>query len=218
MKIIINSHINGHIPLAHLLKSITSHPEFNDFEVIVFIGGLYNITDYEINKINNITYINCNHNSIDFTGLISLSELYEKNLNEYYIYLHDTCKIGENFYKKIKSIDLTNVSSIKINKTYSMNIGIYSQKIINKFYNFLQTKKNTDENQCMKFKSIDSCEDYIFNSDPNNIVLDNYNEWNYTGPIDYYNTGTMRIIEYYPNLDLYKMKANWGQGYWTLNP
>ena len=32
---------------------------------------------------------------------------------------------------------------------------------------------------------------------------------NYVGPIDYYNSGVMRIVEYYPNIDLYKIKANW---------
>ena len=28
-------------------------------------------------------------------------------------------------------------------------------------------------------------------------------------PVDYYNTGTKRIIEYYEGIDLYKIKANW---------
>ena len=39
--------------------------------------------------------------------------------------------------------------------------------------------------------------------------LDNYDDCQYTDPTDYYNTGTMRIVESYPNLDLYKIKANW---------
>jgi hypothetical protein len=69
----------------------------------------------------------------------------------------------------------------------------------------------------MEFKSIDYNEDYIFNNDNNNILLDNHDVYNnYTGPTDYYKTGTLRIVEYYSNLDLYKMKANWGQGTWTL--
>jgi len=164
-----------------------------------------------------MTYIKCNHNSIDFTGLIILLELYNQNINEYYLYLHDTCKIGPKFYDKLKALDLTNVTTIKINRSFSMNIGIYSQNIINKFKNFLLSKKNKDEKMCMKFKSVNYCEDYIFNNDPNNIILENYNGHNYTGPFDYYGTGTMRIVEYYPNLDLYKIKANYGQGSWTLN-
>ena len=215
MKIVINSHIKSNIALEHLLESL-KNKEIN-YEIIVIIGGYYNNVDYEIINDGNIKYIRCNHNSIDFTGLITLVELYNKDINEYYIYLHDTCRVGKNFYNKIKSIDLTNVSSIKINKHFSMNIGIYSQKIINQFKDFLLSKKNTDENKCMEFKSINFNEDYIFKNDKNNILLDNYDGNNYTGPTDYYNTGTMRIVEFYPNIDLYKIKANWGQGTWTLN-
>ena len=216
MKIVINSHSKSNIALQHLLESLKEN-DINYCEIIIVIGGCYDLNDYEITKDKNITYIRANHNSIDFTGLITLLELYYKDIDEYYLYLHDTCKIGKNFYKKLKSIDLTNVSSIKINKNFSMNIGIYSQKIINKFKNFLLNKKNTDESKCMQYKTVDYNEDYIFNNDNNNKILNNYNDWNYTGPTDYYNTGTMRIVEYYPNLDLYKIKANWGQGTWTLN-
>lgn len=222
MKIVINSHINGSIPLNHLLDSMKKYAEYNEYEIIIIVGGFYHNDDYEIKKNENITYIYCNHNSIDFTGLIALSELFSNNINEYYMYLHDTCKIGENFYKKLKSIDLTNVSSIKINRHYSMNIGIYSQQIINEFKDFLLRKKNTDESKCMEFKSIDFNEDYVFNNDKNNILLENYDScehrYNCSGPTNYYGTGTMRIVEYYPNLDLYKIKANWGQGSWTLKP
>lgn len=219
MKIVINSHIKSTIALNHLLESLKEN-EFDSYEVIIVVGGYYHLNNYEIiKKEDNITYIHANHNSIDFTGLITLMELYYDNVDEYYMYLHDTCKIGKNFYKKLKEIDLTNVSSIKINKRDSMNIGIYSQKIINRFKDFLLTKKNTNEKECMKFKSVNYNEDYLFNNDENNILLDNYygNGKNYTGPTDYYGTGTMRIVEYYPNIDLYKIKANWGQGTWTLN-
>lgn len=220
MKIVINSHTKSNIALQHLLDSLKEN-DINYCEVIVVIGGHYDLNNYEITKEENITYIRANHNSIDFTGLITLLELYS-DTNEYYLYLHDTCKVGKNFYDKIKSIDLTNVSSLKINRRFSMNIGIYSQKIINKFNNFLLSKKNTNENECMKFKSINFNEDYIFKNDPNNKLLDDYCGWKYTGPVssgptNYYNTGTIRMIEYYPSLDLYKMKANWGQGTWTLN-
>ena len=218
MKIVINSHIKSNIALQHLLESLKENKtDINCcYDIIVVIGGYYHLDNYEIIKDENITYIHANHNSIDFTGLITLMELYH-NINDYYMYLHDTCKIGKHFYNKISSIDLTNVSSIKINKLFSMNIGIYSQKIIDEFKDFLLTKKNRNENECMKFKSINYNEDYIFNNDNNNIILDNYDGWNYTGPTDYYNTGTLRIVEYYPNLDLYKIKSNWGQGIWSLD-
>jgi hypothetical protein len=222
------------------------YEEYNEYEIFIMMGGYYSNKDYEIIrpfrkeavenndsaesaidtgvnekwcKNGNVTIIHCNHNSIDFTGLITLSELYFDNIDEHYLYIHDTSRVGENFFKKLKSIDLTNVSTMKINQAYSMNIGIYSQKIINECKPFLLQKKNTNESECMKFKTVDNNEDYIFNYDKNNMVLDNfhYDDSSYTGPMDYYNTGTMRIVQYYPNLDLYKIKANWGQGVWTLN-
>jgi hypothetical protein len=217
MKIVINSHIKSEIALVHLLESMTIQKEFIDYDVVVIIGGYYNNNGYEIEKKDNITYIKCNYNSIDLTGLIALMELYYDNDNEHYFYLHDTCKVGNNFYKKLKSIDLTKISSIKINKNFSMNIGIYSQIIINNFKDFLLSRKNLDENRLIEFKLIGvGEEDYIFKHDYNNQILENYNGNNYTGPIDYYNTGTMRRVEYYPNIDLYKIKANWGQGVFTL--
>lgn len=216
MKIVINSHKKGTIALDHLLESMRKYEEFNEYTIYVCIGGYYDIVGYEVKQEGNIVYIYCNHNSIDFTGLITLWELFSNDINEHYMYMHDTCKVGDQFFTKLKSIDLTNVSSIKMNQTYSMNIGIYSQKTINDFHTFLLDQKNTDESRCMHFK-LYHCEDHIFNNDPTNYVLDNHNAMNFTGPTDYYNTGTMRIVEYYPNFDLYKIKANWGQGTWTLN-
>jgi hypothetical protein len=226
MKIVINSYIKNTIALDHLLESMRKQCEFKLYDVIVVIGGYYNNKTYEIyrslEKEDNITYIRCNHNSIDFTGLITLLELYSKKENEYYFYMHDTCKVGDNFYKKLCAIDLTNVSTVKINKWFSMNMGIYTQKIINQSKEFLLSKKNTDEHRSMEFKCINFQEDHIFNNDPNNILLDNYDGPHCTGEeVDYYNTGTMRIVEYYPNIDLHKIKANWREkslikGIWTL--
>jgi len=218
MKIVINSHKKGIIALDHLLSSMRRREEYLNYDILIVVGGYFENTDIEIEKCGNITYIYCNHDSIDFTGLITLAELYADNIDEYYFYLHDTCKIGDDFYKKLSAIDLTNVSSIKINKDFSMNIGVYSQNIINEFKDFLLSKKNKDEDKCMEFKSMNfKAEDHIFENDNNNFVLENYNSWEHSEPTDYYNTGTLRIVEYYPNIDLYKMKANWGQGNLTLN-
>jgi hypothetical protein len=239
MKIVINSHIKATIALNHLLESMKALEEFPNYEIIIMIGGYYHINNYEIEKVDNLTYIKCNHNSIDFTGLITLMELYNSNsnvdnndnndnninididINEHYFYMHDTCKVGPNFFKKLESIDLTNVSTIKINRWCSMNIGIYSQRIINQFKDFLLSKKNTDESRVLEFKSVNHQEDFIFYNDPNNTTLDNYWSRDHSEPVDYYKTGTMRVVEYYPNIDLYKIKANWegfrGQPKWYLD-
>ena len=164
----------------------------------------------------NVTVIRCNHNSIDFTGLIALLEIFHGNKDDQYLYLHDTCRVGDDFFKKLRNIDLDGVSSIKLRIRDSMNMGIYSQSLINRFKDFLLSKKNRDKERCMFFKSINYAEDHIFEQDPQNRILDNYHGHSFTGPCDYYSTGTMRRVEHFPNLDLYKIKANWGQGTWTL--
>jgi hypothetical protein len=176
IKIVINSHNKSTIALNHLLESMKNHPDFLKFEHIIFVGGYYENKEYSIkndNDYKNIKYIYCNHNSIDFTSFIALTEIDEyRNSDNYYFYMHDTCRIGTNFYKKI-NIDISLITTAKIHGRYSMNIGIYSQEIINHFKDFLLTKKNTDESKCMQFKTIDYNEDYMFHNDPNNILLEN---------------------------------------------
>lgn len=227
MKIVINSHKNSSIALNHLLESMKIQENFKNYHIIICIGGFYENNQYYIETNENITYIKCYHNSIDFTGLITLFELYRMNETDYYFYLHDTCKVGSNFFNKLNLLSLDihneNISSMRITKNASMNIGIYSQKLINGYEYFFQEIKNTVEANAMKLKQHPFTEDYIFNSDNNNKVIDNYNihdvcnKCNISEPVNYYNTGVLRIVEYYPNVDLYKMKANWGQGIWILD-
>lgn len=69
MKLVINSHIKSNIALEHLLESLKDNEI--DCEIIVIVGGYYDNLDYEIVNDGIIKYIRCNHNSIDFTGLIT---------------------------------------------------------------------------------------------------------------------------------------------------
>jgi hypothetical protein len=212
MKIVINSHIRSDIARAHFLESIQKYTEYKNYEFIIVIGGYYNLSDYEITKEDNITYIKVNHNSIDYNGLIALYELYSQE-SEYYLYLHDTCRVGPDFFRKLQNINLDNITSLSLTRFPSMNIGIYSQKIINASHDFLLSRKNKNENALYQFKkwAIEE-EDRVFKNDPNTKIIDNHHNRIITGPTDYYGTGTMRIVEYYSNLDLYKIKSCWGQG------
>ena len=231
MKIVINSHRKSDIALNHLLRSMQQQKEFAEFQTIIVVGGFYeNEEEYVVETTDYITKIKSKHNSIDFTGLICLLELYGlgKDENEtyveeeeYYFYMHDTCRIGKRFYEKLKEINMQNRLSMRLNVPFSMNMGVYSQTVINQFRDFLLSKKNPDENRLFEFKTVDIQEDYIFRNDLSNFTLNNYD--NSDGKnvtkraINFYGTGTLRIVEYYPDIDLYKMKANWGQGKWTLD-
>ena len=233
IKILINSHINSTIARDHLFESLRKLEEFNSFEFILTIGGHYELNEkyrynshdkrYEIEKNDNITTIKCYHNSIDFNALITITEVeeYKNNPDNFYFYMHDTCKVGPKFFQKMNSINLTKMTTSRVNNGPSMNIGIYSQKILNseKMVKFLQSKKNLSKEKEMYFKSVKWEEDYVFRKDKNNTIIDNFRGvFNQNNITDYYGTGTMRYIEYFSNVDLYKMKANWGCGRkWTLN-
>lgn len=211
MKIIINSHCKSHVALTHLLDSMCKQKEFGDYQVIVFSGGYYGNRSYVATTDKNVTVIECNYNSLDLTAFIALVELFHKSIDEHYFYMHDTCRVGDNFYQKLRSIDLSGVSTVRINKGWSMNMGIYSQRILNHFSNFLLSRKNTSDMYLVHLKNSNQIEDHMFKMDPNCKVLDNYHRSRQSPPVDYYKTGTMRIVEYYENIDIYKIKANYGQ-------
>lgn len=216
LSIIINTNSTSERALTHLVDSIKNDLRYKQYEIIVFIGGCYELPDYEFDKAENFTYIKCNFNTLDFTSFIALSELYSNDVGNKYLYLHDTCKIGNRFFDMIEKVKIENMTSIRINKKFSNNIGFYSQSWINEHRSFLHSIKTNKPVDITFKKKIVEFEDIMFKNDKNNVLLDNYDGWQYTGPTDYYNTGTMRIVEYYPNLDLYKIKANWGQS-WTIN-
>jgi hypothetical protein len=91
-----------------------------------------------------------------------------------------------------------------------MNIGIFYQNIINNNKDILLLLKNKNPDKIIEYKKKGyNYEDVIFLNDVNNMTLDNYDRKSIPiGPLDYYNTGTLRVIEYYENISLYKIKAN----------
>lgn len=207
--IVINSHKNNTLALNKLLDSLKKCNEFNEYNIIVFIGGYYENADYKSEMVSdNIKYVYCNHNSIDFTGLISIMEFLPKQ-DEYYFYLHDTTVVGPQFLKKISEIDI-NADTIRLRPSTSMNIGIYSNNIIHRCRDILKNLKNTDESkiQYYKKKGVED-EDIIFKNDNGSkLIYNKDNLLNVSEPYDYYNNGVKRIVEYY-DIDLYKIKANW---------
>jgi cellulose synthase/poly-beta-1,6-N-acetylglucosamine synthase-like glycosyltransferase len=209
LKIVINSYKDNEVSLKKLISSIKKSPDYKKYQIYVFIGGYYNSPTNETSHDGNITYIKCNHNSIDFTGLIGIMENLPTN-DEYYFYLHDTCIAGPEFINNINKIDLTNASSLRLKEFPSMNIGIYSNKVIQNSKSTLNKLKNKDPEKTQEFKKMGvDAEDIIFKLDNNNKLINNKDHLVYIdGPFDVYKTGVPRQIEYY-DLDLYKLKANW---------
>lgn len=146
-------------------------------------------------------------NSFDLTGLIYLIEN-DYNLcgDESFFYTHDTCFFGDRF------LDLIGNSNLKEARLFegancSMHIGIYTRNII---------EKHRDE--ILKFRNT-SNDTAILNTIKDNLIHNESFVLNDSGfltrqrlPLEtkcIYNNNVPRLVEYFPELDFYKFKANW---------
>lgn len=216
---------------------------FSHFRVLVVRGGFYELPSHSPYRFvhnaefpDNVAILECNHNSIDFTSFIAVRDLHHAIEKEgarledvlahlVYFYMHDTCAVGYHFFENMVRVMHEQMpcarNTLRIRKTLDrcMNMGFYRHSwiVAPAVAQFLETKKNTDPAREMEFKSVNWAEGKLFELDDTSAVIDNYDNEQFIGPLDYYGTGVMRRVEYYSNLDMFKIKANWGQGKWTLN-
>lgn len=200
---VISSHIGSYQITSKLLIDDFKRNNMNLEDIFFYVGG-YN--ENSIEEIDGLKIRKVKHNSIDFTGAISIIE---DNITEYthFFLLHDTIKLGDNFYKLISKYNYDNAKLTS--DDVSMNMGLYS-------YEYLQNKKkeilnfkNTDysPDSIQKFKKMNvNTEDFIFKDVKDSL---NKSPRKNSQPIDYYEKGVPRIIEYYEDIDFYKIKANW---------
>lgn len=184
--------------------------------IYVFSGGYQ---EYQYERREGYHYYMVDHNSYDYTPLISIVELEIES--EYWFLIHDTSKVGSNFKKLAYNIPDSKPEKIALQDHPSMSIGAYRYDYLMKDYvkKRILSVKNTDYSK----ESMDKWkvwgvhnEDYILHkTDPppclyssesdsyhlNNTVIIDYNNW--------YGTKTTRRTEYYKSLDLYKNKSNW---------
>ncbi len=170
-------------------------------DIYFFIGGYegeYGKLDGEYNR------YTCPHNSMDFTGLISLIELNIES--DYWFLLHDTCYVGDKFYKTVTEYPYEDKKYISLDNELSMNMGAYRWDYIQEKKQDIIRYKNTSDS-LQEYKSLLIMdEDIFFRPSAHHF---NVSRRQSSDPTDYYNNGTDRIIEYFPNIDLYKVKANW---------
>lgn len=170
-------------------------------DIYFFIGGYegeYQKLEGEYHR------YSCPHNSIDFTGLISVIDLNIES--DYWFLLHDTCYVGKKFYPYIQKYNLTNKKYVSLVQDLGMNMGAYRWDHIMENAEFITGYRNTsDDVQELKRRLIID-EDRFFS--PKEHWYNNRARIT-SGPSDYYNTQTQRIVEHFPDIDLYKIKANW---------
>lgn len=201
---VISSHIGSYIKTYKSLIDDFRNNNINLTDVFFYVGGFNKKSNEDLDG---LTIRKVNHNSIDFTGIISLLEDDVHNDYTHFFFLHDTVRLGKNFYFNVKRNNYNNAKLTSDN--LSMSMGLLSKDYINLKTNEIFSMKNSDysRDSINKFKLLAVLsEDLLFKD-----IKESFNKSRriITGPIDYYNTGTLRIVEYYPDIDLYKIKANW---------
>lgn len=179
-------------------------------DIHVFNSGF---DDYKMEIIDEITYHFLNHNSYEYGPLIEICE--KRIKSEYWFLIHDTCKVGLNFKKLLYNIPNKNTIKIALKSKPSMSIGLYNYNYLLSIEEKLLSIKNTDysNEKMMYWKRWGATnEDFIlWLTDPKPIIYNNIDYWTILNYDNWYDTNTIRRTEYYPSLDLYKNKSNWGQ-------
>jgi len=175
--------------------------------IYVFEGG------YHENKKLNRSYNHflVDHNSFDLTSLISILEMKLNCKN--WLLLHDTIELDKSFWKRYYSILAKKYDCMPLRDFPSMNIGVYSLNYLFQNKSYILSLKNTDYSfealQLAKAKGVID-EDYLFKKTINKININNYlRNLEQVSTVEYF--GKKRNKEFYPQLGIFKYKANFGQ-------
>jgi hypothetical protein len=152
------------------------------------------------------------HDSRNFSVFVEAINPRRTELKQYsHIFLlMDTCKAGLDFYAKSSDIDL---SKDAVGANAYINGGCIGDLAAYKL-DYLLSQKET----IGLFVNVSSINNYYWEG---RMFAEAGSKSFYGGgsgrmivvgkPFDIYGTGTLRITEYYPEIDLYKFKSNWGQ-------
>jgi hypothetical protein len=179
-------------------------------DINVFNAGF----DYEKSEnVGGINYFYLNHNSYEYSPLI---EIVEKELeSEYWFLIHDTCKVGKNFKSLLYNIPENKPEKLALKSRPAMSMGCYKYDYLLSQKDKIMSIKNTNysNESLMKWKRWGvPNEDYIlWMTYPPPLIYNNLDKWSIFAYENWYDSKTIRRTEYYPSLDLYKNKSNWGQ-------
>jgi hypothetical protein len=206
IKFTISSHINSYEKTYPVLVSSLLDSGVPAKDIYFFIGGSHRYS--KIPNDDGINVFETDHNSIDFTGLISVLDLNLKS--DYWFLLHDTCYVGLNFYNFISNFNHNNADVVKMYFSISMNIGSYKQTYLENIKPQLMEFKNQDytSETLQYFKKLSIQKEDIFLNTPTNLIY-NTSPGITEGPIDFYKNGSSRVIEHYNDIDVHKLKSNW---------
>jgi len=201
INIVVNSNINNFDTTSKMIQSSKTYIDNKD-SFIFIVGGC----EHEA-KENNIIYTKLN--SFDLTGLIYMLKNSDTiNENELFFYCHDTCDFGDGFYEKVLNVSKDgSPKRLYIKAIESMFIGLYDLAVLNKFSKHILEYENYSND----FEVLNKIKSSLISKE--SFILKNYphicRSRRDSDPSDVYRNGVMRKTEYFPEIDLYKFKANW---------
>lgn len=157
------------------------------------------------------------HNSIDFTGLITVVERLPNIVRamgtfDAFFYSHDTVEFGQAFRSRVLSFDLQ--SSLRLLPSVSMNMGVYRMSELQQCAHVLRQWRSRDhptQNDLRTLKAFGVYwEDGVFACMRTAHAMTSQERCVRSQlPARVYNGTALRIAEHYLDLDLVKFKANW---------
>lgn len=175
----------------------------------IFCGGC---ETQEHTKYEDIHMHRVQYNSFDLTPLVAICEM--ELQNDYWFLIHDTTRVGPAFKEKLHTFPCENPTKIALREPCSMSIGTYRYDYLMAVKErvmhckmFDRTPEELDRNKLWFVTH----EDYIlWKTGPSPCMYPGA-EWSVYDEKNWYNTNTERRTEYFPSLDIYKNKSNWGQ-------
>lgn len=209
IKIAIATNINFYKKTLPIILPSLIENGIDKEHIHVFIGGY---EKYNKENNNGIEFHYLNHNSYEYSPLI---EIVDKELkSDYWFLIHDTCKVGPNFKEFINRIP-ENCEKISINRKPAMSMGLYGYNYLMSIKEKILSIKNTDysENSMEYWKNwgVPNEDWLMWMTEPTPLIYNNDVRWWVVDNDNWFGTDTIRRTEYYPSVDLYKNKSNWGQ-------
>lgn len=194
IKFIISTHKNYQTEtLPVLLNSLINTSGIPASEILVVSGGWSRYTE---TVEDGVQYYNVCHNSFDYTGLIHIMANDIKS--DYWFLMHDTCEVGSDFYNKVKSaVSNQAYDHISVDGRGFTNIGLYSWDFLVKSKVYIMSLLNCNKQRAM------FAEQFLFRMGKSHTFGGSLE---FIGVTDRYQTGTMRHILYYKDVDLYKFQ------------
>lgn len=211
VKIAVATNINFYkLSLNVVLKSLVD-AGIDPKDIHVFNAG-FDESSYFVTE-EGMTLYKLNHNSYEYSPLI---EIVEKEIeSEYWFLIHDTCQVGPKFKELLYNIPENKPEKVALRQHPAMSIGVYRYDYLLSVKDKLLSIKNSNYSEeslaYWKYWGVSNEDFILWKTHPAPPVYNNIHNWQVINYDNWYGTGTIRRTEYYPALDLYKNKSNWGQ-------